>query len=79
MEARWDLASVRSIKICLKALAKELRNRQRRLLDSMKDLKGSPNREDLEAVMKELRKLEELLRSVMDTLRYFASLFFIHF
>ena len=57
----------------VEALAKELRNRQRRLLDSMKDLKGSPNREDLEAVMKELRKLEELLRSVMDTLSKMAT------
>ena len=57
----------------VEALARELRNRERRLLDSMKDLKGPPNREELEAVMKELRKLEELLRSVMETLGKMAT------
>ena len=57
----------------VEALAKELRNRQRRLLDFMQDLKGPLNRESLEAVMKELRKLEELLRSVMDALSKMAT------
>jgi uncharacterized protein YukE len=57
----------------VEALAKELRNRQRRLLDSMNDLKGPLNKENLEAVMKELKKLEELLRSVMDTLSKMAT------
>ncbi len=57
----------------VEALAKELRNRQRRLLDSMNDLKGPLNRENLEAVMKELKKLEELLHSVMDALSKMAT------
>jgi ferritin len=57
----------------VEALAKELRNRQRRLLDFMKDLKAPVKREDLEAVMKELKKIEELLRSVMDTLSKMAT------
>ena len=57
----------------VEALAKELRNRQRRLLDFMNDLKGPLNKENLEAVMKELKKLEELLRSVMDALSKMAT------
>jgi len=57
----------------VEALAKELRNRQRRLLDSLKDLKESFKREGLEAIMKELKKLEELLRSVMEALSKMAT------
>jgi hypothetical protein len=57
----------------VEALAKELRNRQRRLLDFMQDLKGPLTRESLEAAMKELKKLEELLRSVMDALSKMAT------
>ena len=57
----------------VEVLAREVRNRQRRLLDFMKDLKGPLNREALEAVMKELKKLEELLRTVMETLSKMAT------
>ena len=57
----------------VEVLARELRNRQRRLLDSMKDLKDPLNREALEAVMKELKKLEELLHTVMETLSKMAT------
>jgi hypothetical protein len=57
----------------VEALAKELRNRQRRLLDSLKDLKDSFSREGLEAIMKELKKLEELLRSVMEAMSKMAT------
>jgi soluble cytochrome b562 len=57
----------------VEALAKELRNRQKRLLDSLKDLKDSFSREGLEAIMKELKKLEELLRSVMEAMSKMAT------
>ncbi len=57
----------------VEALARELRNRQRRLLDSLKDLKESFNREGLEAIKKELKKLEELLRSVMEAMSKMAT------
>ena len=57
----------------VEALTRELRNRQRRLLDSLKDLKDSFSREGLEAIMKELKKLEELLRSVMEAMSKMAT------
>jgi hypothetical protein len=57
----------------VEALAKELRNRQRRLLDSLKDLKESFNKEGLEAIMKELKKLVDLLRSVMEAMSKMAT------
>lgn len=52
----------------VEALAREIRNRQRRLIDSIQDLKERFTREGLEAVMRELKKVEELLRSVMEAL-----------
>jgi hypothetical protein len=52
----------------LEAMARELRNRQRRLVDALRDLKGSVNREALEKAMQELKKLQELLQSVMEAL-----------
>ncbi len=57
----------------VEALARELRNRQRRLIDSLNDLKGALSREGLEAIQKELKKLEELLRSVMEALGKMAT------
>ncbi len=57
----------------VETLAKELRNRQRRLVDFLDELKASPTREGLEAAMKELRKLAELLRSVMETMSKLAT------
>ena len=57
----------------LEALAREMRNRQSRLLDSLHDLKERFTQEGLEAVMKELKKIEELLRSVMEVLNKFAA------
>ena len=57
----------------LEALAREMRNRQSRLLDSLHDLKERFTQEGLEAVMKELKKIEELLRSVMEVLNKFAT------
>ena len=57
----------------VEAMAREIRNRQRRLIDSLSNLQEHLNREGLEAVMKELRKLEELLYSVMDALSKLAT------
>jgi hypothetical protein len=50
------------------AMARELRNRQRRLVDALRDLKGAMSKEALEKAMQELRKLQELLQSVMEAL-----------
>lgn len=52
----------------LEAMARELRNRQRRLVDALRDLKGALNKEGLEKAMQELRKLQELLQQVMEAL-----------
>jgi soluble cytochrome b562 len=57
----------------VEALAREMRNRQRRLLDSLNDLKENLTREGLEEVLKELKKVEELLRSLMETLSQMAE------
>jgi hypothetical protein len=57
----------------VEALTRELRNRQRRLVDSLNDIKGAPSREGLEAIQKELKKLEDLLRSVMEALGKMAT------
>ena len=52
----------------MEAMARELRNRQRRLVDALRDLKGTMNKEGLEKAMQELRKLQELLQNVMEAL-----------
>ncbi len=57
----------------LEALAREVKNRQRRLLDSLNDLKGPLTDKDKQALMKELDKLEELIRQVMDALTKMAG------
>jgi len=57
----------------VEALAREMRNRQRRLVEAMSQLKERFTREGLEAAMKELKKVEELLRSVMDALSKLAA------
>ncbi|HYB21493.1 MAG TPA: DUF4175 family protein, partial [Thermodesulfobacteriota bacterium] len=57
----------------VETLAREIKNRQRRLLESLEDLKGRPTEKELEALMKELNKLEELIRSVMEALGKLAS------
>jgi hypothetical protein len=56
----------------LEAMARELRNRHQRLLDSLKDWKGNLTREALEAALKELQKLSELLRSIMEAMTKLA-------
>jgi uncharacterized protein YukE len=57
----------------VEAMAREIKNRQRHLIDTMKEFKGPLNKEAMEQVMKELKKLEELLRSVMDALSKMAT------
>ncbi len=57
----------------VEALAREIKNRQRRLLDSLEDLKGRLTEKDLDALMKELDKLEELIHSVMEALSKLAG------
>ncbi len=56
----------------LGALAKELRNRQKRLTDFLKDLKGRLTKEALDEALKELKKLTELLRSIMEAMTRMA-------
>jgi soluble cytochrome b562 len=56
----------------LEAMARELRNRQKRLMDYLKDLKGPLTKDALEEALKELKKLTELLRSIMDALTRMA-------
>ena len=57
----------------VEALAREMRNRQRRLIDFMKDFKGTIPPEHLNAVMEELKKLRDLLSSVMEALGKMAT------
>jgi len=57
----------------VEALAREIKNRQKRLLDSLNDLKGSLSREGLESVLKELKNLENLIRSIMEALGKLAT------
>ena len=57
----------------VEAMAREIKSRQRHLIDALKEFKGPLNKEAMEQVMKELKKLEELLRSVMDALSKMAT------
>jgi hypothetical protein len=57
----------------VEALAREIKNRQRHLIDALKDLKGPLTKEGMETIMKELKKLEELLKSVMEALGNLAT------
>ena len=56
----------------VEAMAREIKNRQNRLMDSLKEFKGPLNREELEGITKELKALEELIRSVMEALAKLA-------
>jgi hypothetical protein len=57
----------------MEAMARELRNRQRRLLDSLNELKNRQDPKALEAILKELKQLEDLLRGVMEALGKLAN------
>jgi soluble cytochrome b562 len=56
----------------LEAMAKELRNRQKKLMDFLKDLKGELTKEARDEALKELQKLTELLRSIMEAMTRMA-------
>jgi len=57
----------------VEALAREIRNRERRLIDMLHDFKGSLTQEALEEMMKEIEKLRQLLQTVMDALSKMAT------
>ena len=57
----------------IEALAREIRNRQRRLIDTLRDFKGPLSHEALEKVMKELEELRQLLHTVMEALGKMAT------
>ncbi len=57
----------------VEALAREIRNRERRLIDTLSELKGPLSKEALDAVMKELKSLEDLIRTVMEAMSKLAT------
>jgi hypothetical protein len=57
----------------VEALAREIRNRQRRLIDALRDQKGPLTPELLESMMKELDTLRQLLHTVMEALGKMAA------
>ena len=57
----------------VEALAREIRNRQRRLIDALRDQKGPLTPELLESMMKELDTLRQLLHTVMEALSKMAA------
>jgi soluble cytochrome b562 len=52
----------------VEAMAREIKNRQNRFMDFLKEFKGPLGREDLASIMKELKALGELIRSIMEAL-----------
>jgi soluble cytochrome b562 len=56
----------------LEAMAKELRNRQQRLMDFLKDQKGQLTKEARDEALKELKQLTDLLRSIMEAMSRMA-------
>ena len=57
----------------VEALAREIRNRERRLIDTLSEFKGPLSKEALDAVMKELKNLEDLIRTVMEAMSKLAT------
>jgi hypothetical protein len=57
----------------VEALAREIRNRERRLIDTLSEFKGPLSKEALDAVMKELKSLEDLIRTVMEAMSKLAT------
>ena len=57
----------------VEALAREIRNRERRLMDALRDHQGPLTPNVLEAMMKELEKLKQLLNTVMEALSRMAT------
>jgi hypothetical protein len=57
----------------VEALAREIRSRQRRLIDALRDHKGPLAPEALQALSKELEKLKDLISQVMEALSKMAT------
>jgi hypothetical protein len=57
----------------VEALTREIRNRQRHLIDAMRDHKGSLTPEARQAMLKELDKLKDLISQVMEALSRMAT------
>ena len=56
----------------VEALAREIRNRQQQLIDALRDQKGPLAPETLQALLKELEKLKDLISRVMEALSRMA-------
>jgi hypothetical protein len=57
----------------VEALAREIRNRQQQLIDALRDQKGPLAQETLQALLKELEKLKDLISRVMEALSRMAT------
>jgi len=57
----------------VEALAREIRNRQSRLIEALREHKGPLTPESLQSLMKELEKLKDLISQVMAALSQMAS------
>ena len=57
----------------VEALAREIRNRQRRLIDTLREQEGDLSPESLQALMKELESLKDLVSQVMEAFSKMAS------
>ena len=57
----------------VEALAREIRNRQQQLIDALRDQKGPLAPETLQALLKELEKLKDLISRVMEALSRMAT------
>jgi soluble cytochrome b562 len=57
----------------VEALAREIRNRERRLIDMLRDFKGPLTPEALKAMMEEIEKLRQLIQAVMEALSKMAT------
>ena len=57
----------------VESLAREIQDRQKRLLDTLKDYKGPLTPEDRQALLKELDKLKSLISEVMEAMSKMAQ------
>jgi Domain of unknown function (DUF4175) len=57
----------------VEALAREIRSRQRRLIDTLREQEGDLSAESLQALMKELENLKDLISQVMEAFSKMAS------
>jgi hypothetical protein len=57
----------------VETVAREIRNRQKRLLDALRDQKGPLNPEALQELLKEVDKLKDLIAQVMEAMSRMAT------